>query len=172
MPLAKLRKLQLKDYLTLGNAVSGMLAIVAAWMGQIAAPFFLILLGMAFDYFDGKVARKTNKADDFGKQLDSLADVVSFAVAPAVIVMQFTFLAPWAVLSGILYTCAGILRLAFFNVQKESGVYYGVPIPVAAFGAILGGYAALYGWIPAWLCWVWMAVLGALMLGSFKIKKP
>ncbi|MCA9259948.1 MAG: CDP-diacylglycerol--serine O-phosphatidyltransferase, partial [Planctomycetales bacterium] len=101
----------------------------------------LIFLAMLFDTFDGQVARLTRCTSDFGGQLDSLCDVVSFGVAPAILVVkmcpQFTELhreAIWCI--AALYSCCAALRLARFNVETddddEHTEFQGLPSPAAA----------------------------------------
>lgn len=100
----------------------------------------LIFLAMLFDTFDGHVARITRTTSDFGGQLDSLCDVVSFGVAPAILLVkmcpQFTSLhseAVWAI--AALFACCASLRLARYNVETDEsdhGVFSGLPSPAAA----------------------------------------
>src|SRR5271170_1989634 len=152
---------------TLGNAVSGFAAIyVAALMGQggtlprdpwgsffvtrgFAAAAYLILLAMVFDALDGRLARFARHTTDFGGQLDSMADVVSFGLAPAFVALRLFHVAGpdwelpvmrlvWAV--AALYMCCAAIRLARFNVSNEHGEqhhfsFLGLPSPGAA-GAV------------------------------------
>ena len=110
----------------------------------------LIFLAMLFDMFDGQVARLTRTTSDFGGQLDSLCDVVSFGVAPAFLLVkmcpQFTTLhreAVWAI--AALYACCAALRLARFNVETDEsddhGWFAGLPTPAAA--AVVASFAIL-----------------------------
>lgn len=92
-----------------------------------------------FDMFDGRVARMTKTQSDFGMQFDSLADVVSFGVAPAVIVYRWALLplGSLGILVAMVFTSCGAIRLARFNViaqrSEGSGNYFmGLPIPIAA----------------------------------------
>lgn len=110
----------------------------------------LLFLAMLFDMFDGQVARLTRTASDFGGQLDSLCDVVSFGVAPAILLVkmcpQFTNLhreAVWSI--AALFACCAALRLARFNVETDEtddhGWFVGLPTPAAA--AVVGSFAIL-----------------------------
>ena len=101
----------------------------------------LIFLAMLFDTFDGQVARMTRTTSDFGGQLDSLCDVVSFGVAPAILLVKmcpdFTSLhreAVWTI--AALFACCAALRLARFNVETDEtddhGTFAGLPSPAAA----------------------------------------
>ncbi len=123
--------LEAKDYLTLANGASGFLAIYYALSANPVAAIVFVLISAGFDYLDGQVARETNKKNEFGKQLDSLADIISFGVAPAIIVLSTSF-SPLSIVFAITYVSAGAIRLAAFNIQKESNIYYGLPIPAAA----------------------------------------
>jgi CDP-diacylglycerol--serine O-phosphatidyltransferase len=93
-----------------------------------------------FDMFDGRVARLTKTQSDFGMEFDSLADVISFGIAPAVIVYRWALwpLGPLGILVAMIYTSCGAIRLARFNVlaQRRSNIsenfFMGLPIPIAA----------------------------------------
>ena len=163
---------------TLGNLVCGFFAIVVA--ARIAKPGdlvagpapriesvwpyidiadpthnlmlcgMLIFLAMLFDMFDGQVARLTRTTSDFGGQLDSLCDVVSFGVAPAFLLVkmcpQFTSLhreAVWSI--AALFACCAALRLARYNVETDEtddhGWFAGLPTPAAA--AVVASFAIL-----------------------------
>jgi CDP-diacylglycerol--serine O-phosphatidyltransferase len=98
-----------------------------------------IFFGMFFDMFDGRVARLTRTQSDFGVQLDSLADVITFGAAPAVLLWRWSLYALGFIglVIGFVYVACGALRLARFNVlaQREKGSskhFVGLPIPLAA----------------------------------------
>jgi CDP-diacylglycerol---serine O-phosphatidyltransferase len=110
----------------------------------------LILLAMGFDAIDGQVARITRGSSDFGAQLDSLCDLVSFGIAPAILLVkmcpQFTSLhndAIWSI--AAVFVCCAALRLARFNVEIDSDddhtMFAGLPTPAAA--ATIGSFALL-----------------------------
>jgi CDP-diacylglycerol---serine O-phosphatidyltransferase len=106
--------------------------------GQLYQAALAIFFAMFFDGFDGRVARLTRTQSQFGVELDSLADVISFGVAPAMLVYKWA-LAPLGFIGlfvAFLYTACGALRLARFNVlsQREdsSRFFVGLPIPLAA----------------------------------------
>ncbi len=156
---------------TLGNAICGFAAIYIVTLDEATvgsdrlaqylvqsrflAAVYLVALAMVFDALDGRLARIARHTTDFGGQLDSLADVISFGVAPAIIslhVLKFEELAQqltlplfvtrlvWAI--AALYVACTLLRLARFNVSNEHGEqshmsFLGLPSPAAA-GAVLG----------------------------------
>jgi len=158
-----------KDWFTLANAAAGFTALLFARDYPLACA--LLLAAVFFDWLDGRVARKT-RPDEFGKQLDSLADAVSFGAAPAFVVLQNYggFLAIemqlLAVAAALFYLSAALVRLARFNLQAEKAFYKGLPTPAAALLLLLLSFL-----VPSMTA-VWLAVCGALMLGDFKINKP
>jgi len=125
--------------LTVGNMLCGFLAIGYATQGLFNESAWFILFAMLFDAFDGKLARVARVTTDFGGQLDSLADMISFGVAPALLVMRLCAAFPNKIVllfTAAYVTCAG-MRLARFNVEnapdEEHHTYFkGLPTPAAA----------------------------------------
>ncbi len=157
-------KLGLKDFLTLCNGASGVSAVFLAMAGLFYASAFFIALAAVFDFFDGKVARSRGKENVFGRELDSLNDVVSFAVAPVILAVMVNG-DLLVLVASVFYVLCGLMRLALFNVQREKGVYFGLPIPGAAVAAVASALV-----IPS-LMQVALIALGVLMVARFKIKK-
>lgn len=163
---ARLFRINLANTLTLFNAVFGFLAILAA----IDQSFFLaagfILAGVLCDWLDGKAARAFGEESALGRELDSLSDLVTFGVAPAVLVtlIEPSFLSFGA---GALFVLSAALRLGRFNVQGEKGQFIGVP--TTANGIILPALIFLGApiiWFPYYLI-----ILALLMNAPIKIKK-
>lgn len=134
----------LPSMLTLANLMCGLLSMVRTMNGEFrAAAWFIVLAGL-FDIGDGRVARLTHSESDFGKELDSLSDLVSFGVAPALLVYHFygfslpgvdpTTLQRLALGVLLLLPCAGAVRLARYNLGGAGtpGTFIGLPIPAAA----------------------------------------
>ncbi|MDH7500547.1 MAG: CDP-diacylglycerol--serine O-phosphatidyltransferase [candidate division NC10 bacterium] len=127
----------LPSMLTLGNLLSGFYAIVSVFNGDYVPAAVAILIAGIFDALDGAVARLTGATTDFGIQLDSLADLVSFGIAPGVLAYSWA-LQPFqriGWLACFLFVSCGALRLARFNVQARTGdkrYFVGLPIPAAA----------------------------------------
>jgi CDP-diacylglycerol---serine O-phosphatidyltransferase len=127
----------LPNLFTTGNLFCGFFAIAAAVNYQFKTAAVAILVSCLFDILDGKVARLTNSQSRFGVEYDSLADLVAFGVAPAV-VMYLWALQPFGRLGWVaafLFVACGALRLARFNVQVNSvskKYFVGLPIPGAA----------------------------------------
>jgi CDP-diacylglycerol--serine O-phosphatidyltransferase len=153
----------LPSLFTLANLFCGWACVVYAMKGDVitAAPF--IGFAVVLDMLDGRIARMTGTTSDFGVQLDSLADLISFGMAPAVLAFQWG-LDPlgrmgWAV--GFVYLTAAALRLARFNIQvvTDKRYFVGLPSPAAA-----GLVAATVFYFPNELTTYRLSLLGALML--------
>lgn len=127
----------LPNIFTAASIYLGILAIVYASKGSIVIACWLIVVAMIFDGLDGRVARMTNSTSKFGKEFDSLADIVSFGVAPAFI-LYFSYAyeyGKYGVVVVALFVIFGAIRLARFNIStdtQEPNVFIGVPIPTAA----------------------------------------
>ena len=127
---------------TLGNLFLGIWAIVAAARGRYEMAGWLIVLAAFADLFDGRVARFTGTGSEFGEQLDSLVDAISFGVAPALVV-YFAFLGDggWNWILAFIFVSAAIIRLARFNVEQAGiakSAFHGLPSPTA--GVTLATY--------------------------------
>ena len=130
--------------ITLLNLFSGALAIVASFYGKYEIAALLILLGALFDFFDGFAARLLSVSSEIGKQLDSLADLVTFGMAPAFLLMNILAFIwkvnldeySWeliVVLSPLLLGVFSALRLAIFNVDESQAYSFkGLPTPANA----------------------------------------
>jgi CDP-diacylglycerol--serine O-phosphatidyltransferase len=132
---------------TLGNLFLGVWAIVSASRGHFETAGWLIVLAAFADMFDGRIARFTSTGSEFGEQLDSLVDAISFGVAPALIV-YFLFFGDtgWSWILAFLYIAAAIIRLARFNVEQAGTAkvaFHGLPSPTA--GVTLATFFAFTG---------------------------
>jgi len=144
----------LPNAITLCATFFGYYSIVSTFKGNFRVAAWAIVLAAVFDGLDGWVARMTNTASRFGIQMDSLSDVIAFGVAPSVMLYIWA-LTPfgrvgWAV--AFLFTACGALRLARFNVQRdteERKSFTGMPIPAAAgvASAMVVFYEAM-DWVP------------------------
>lgn len=127
----------LPNLITAGSMFAGFYVIIASTDGNFVRAAWFILLSAILDGLDGKVARLTGTTSKFGVELDSLADVIAFGVAPGVLMYTWA-LKPFGKLgwlAAFLYVVCGALRLARFNVQVstvESKRFIGMPIPAAA----------------------------------------
>ena len=129
-------RLALPGAFTSGNLFFGFYAIIEAMRMDLVTASWFVVAGAALDFIDGKVARLSKGYSRFGMELDSLADVVTFGVAPSVIMFSY-FLRTrgewsWLLVFGFLF--AGVLRLARYNVEDPGPgkkAFNGLPIPMA-----------------------------------------
>ena len=184
-PEKKLRKgiYLLPNLFTTGSLFAGFYAIVAATSDLFDQAAIAIIVALFLDFFDGRIARLTQTTSKFGAQYDSLSDMVSFGVAPALVVYEWALIHfasfPWVWsklgwLAAFFFTAAAALRLARFNARVtvvSKRYFQGLPSPAAA--------AALVGFI--WACHdmqlsredtaiaalVVTIVLGTLMVSNF-----
>jgi len=127
----------LPNILTTTNIFCGFYALLATMQGDFSQSGIVIVLAMILDSLDGRIARITNTMSKFGAEFDSLSDLVTFGIAPAILVYSWSLSAygKWGWLVAFLFVVCGALRLARFNVQSgiiESRVFNGLPIPAAA----------------------------------------
>jgi len=127
----------LPNLFTTASLFAGFYSIIASLYGRFSHAAAAILVAMVLDGLDGRMARLTNTTSKFGAEYDSLADLVAFGVAPAILIYVWA-LAPygkWGWMTCFLFVTCGALRLARFNVQIniiDKGVFNGLPIPAAA----------------------------------------
>ncbi len=130
------------NLLTSLNLLSGAIAVVTAFQGYETLPVYFLLAAALFDFLDGFVAKILGATSDFGKQLDSLSDLVSFGFAPSVLIfilqqkelhMHFSFILNNLILySSFLFLVFAALRLARFNIQSSgTSDFIGLPVPAA-----------------------------------------
>lgn len=121
------------NFITCLNLFSGGIAIILALQGDLIAASYFIFIAALLDFFDGFAARLLGAYSDIGKQLDSLADIVSFGVAPAIILYQLFILAEshgYFAYFALLVAVFGALRLARFNIDtRQTEHFIGLPIP-------------------------------------------
>ncbi len=197
-----LRDFQLADWFTLGNAFCGTGAVFAAMrflqegiVRDLMIGMALIPLAFIFDALDGRVARWRKQASVLGRELDSLADVISFGVAPAALAYACGMQGGWDWLVLSYFVACGVSRLARYNVTAESlsgedskvKYFEGTPIPTSLLLVIVLAVAAYRGdlgadlWLGQWRLGPWLlhplvllyAVSGTLMISkTLRIPKP
>lgn len=127
----------LPNLFTGASVYLGILSMAYAFKGRFELACWLIMLAMIFDGLDGRVARLTGTTSKFGIEFDSLADVVAFGVAPAMVLYFYLgqYFGKFGIMISGLYVVFGAIRLARFNVSTsnaEPNVFIGLPIPSAA----------------------------------------
>lgn len=143
------------NLLTLCNLLSGCAAVSVLFLGaDFYAAFWLVIAAAVFDFFDGFVARMLHVSSPIGKELDSLADVVSFGLVPAVVVFTMLRLVTvggdmsWVAYGGFLIAALSALRLAKFNIdERQTEEFRGLPTPACALFFVA---LPMLGWE-----WIW-----------------
>jgi len=176
-----IREFHLADWFTLGNAACGIGALFSTMTYlQIDAVRHLLLacalipLAMIFDVLDGRIARWRQKTSAMGRELDSLADVISFGVAPAAIAYAAGMDGLWDRIVLVYFVACGVSRLARYNITAETlsqggdkvKYFEGTPIPTSLLLVLAIGIAAVQGQIGDRL-WLGMIHLGPWQLHPF-----
>ncbi|KMZ43320.1 MULTISPECIES: CDP-diacylglycerol--serine O-phosphatidyltransferase [Bacillales] len=163
----------LPNILTVSNLFLGVLAIILAFRGDQYVEYaaITVIIGMLADGLDGRVARMLNAQSEFGKELDSLSDVITFGIAPAfimyvVVLQHFDLL---GILITAIFPICGALRLARFNVQAGVPGYF-IGLPITAAGGVLATLALYHQVFTPVLLAVSMLLLAFLMVS--KVKYP
>ena len=166
----------LPNLLTTGALFGGFYAVLSGFSGNFEIAAIAIFVAMVFDGLDGRVARMTNTQSDFGVQYDSLSDMVSFGIAPAIVVYGWglTGLGKVGIAAAFVYASCAALRLARFNVQSSlnSGKFFiGLPSPAAA--ALIAGFvwsaqSIQSSWFISAFTALLTAIAGLLMVSNFK----
>ena len=172
-----LRGFHLADFFTLGNAACGVAAVFLAmlYMASASLTHFYAAAAMApaaliFDILDGRIARWRRQHSSLGRELDSLADVISFGVAPAALAFAAGMRGGWDAIALAYFVCCGVSRLARYNVTAESlagaddkvAYFEGTPIPTSVLLSAVLAYAAWQARIGADLYW------GVLTIGPWQ----
>ncbi|KAF0190834.1 MAG: phosphatidylserine synthase [Gammaproteobacteria bacterium] len=169
----------LPNLFTTANLFAGFYAVVAGMQGHFEAAAVAIFIAMILDGIDGRVARLTNTQSDFGAEYDSLVDMVSFGLAPALVMYSWALSSLGKVgwLGAFIYTAGAALRLARFNTQVGDGdkrYFQGLPSPSAA-GIVAGSIwiGVDYGVIGAEIAWLAFLVTmfaGVLMVSNVRYR--
>ena len=168
----------LPNLFTTAGLFAGFYAIIQATKGNYEEAAIAIFIAMIMDGLDGRVARMTNTFSDFGAEYDSLADVIAFGLAPALVVYELSLhnLGKIGWLAAFFYVAMAALRLARFNTQKsqDKRYFHGLPSPAAA--ALLAAWVWViddYQLSAVWHNWVCMALVitaGAAMVSNLNYR--
>jgi CDP-diacylglycerol--serine O-phosphatidyltransferase len=165
-----LRLLKFADIFTIGNLCSGVLSSFFSAKGSFGLGAAMLFAAVIFDLIDGKIAAVMKQQNDFGKQLDSLADLVSFGVAP--VMLYFCLVKPGAlgILALLFFVVCGMLRLARYNISKAKGF---IGIPITSNGIIFPLLYVLY-LLSMNTVFIWPLVfvlMGLLMVSGIKVGR-
>ncbi len=167
----RLLKANAANVLTLLNLGLGGFAIIACINGQLHLSLLFIFIAALADRFDGMTARKFHIESDLGKQLDSMSDIISFGVAPALLLYQgilHLFGFP-GIFFTIFYIACGAFRLARFNIAENDGYFTGLPITAA--GCLLTLSYLTISYLPSHSFILISFLLSIMMISNFTIKK-
>ncbi len=168
----------LPSLFTTGNLLCGYVAIIRSLQGDYEWAALALFIAALLDRVDGWVARLTRTSSDFGVQLDSLSDIISFGMAPALVVYLWGLSQmpkPWS-LAPFLYLAAGATRLARFNIQAPSQdrrYFVGLPIPAAACvlaACVFYSPSRVTDRVASGLLALLVVVLGALMVSRLRYR--
>ncbi|MGM0863287.1 MAG: CDP-diacylglycerol--serine O-phosphatidyltransferase [Bacillota bacterium] len=163
---------KIPNMVTLGNLYCGFLSIGFAASGQFKNAAILIIIGMMLDSMDGRLARMLQADSVLGKELDSLADIVTFGVAPSFLV-YYTYFFQFGLLGFIvagLFPLFGAYRLARFNTSPpKSTLHYFVGVPITAAGGILAILTLFGNFIPNLVTTVIFTAMCFLMVSRIRI---
>lgn len=183
--ISKITK-QIPNMFTMGNLCCGVLSIILMFDGQLQTAANLIILATVFDFFDGFLARLLKVSGELGKQLDSLADMVTFGVAPSIMLFHLS--------DGLEFDSMSYLRYAFiilavfsayrlgkFNLDtRQTNTFIGVPTPITGISVIAWAYIdspvkdALFGnavFFAAYCVFISLLLISEIPMPSLKLKK-
>lgn len=159
---------------TFANLACGVLSLLSTFNENYRWASLFIIIAALIDRYDGRVARFLNVSSELGKELDSLADLVSFGVAPSILIFNmynFVNLGIAGYVLVLVFPIAGAYRLARYNCSTFNNVFTGIPITIA------GSFLALYSLLTinnngkGILTIILVVILSYLMVSKFQIKK-
>ena len=173
----------LANLFTFVNITAGLMATYFITQNNFFLAIILAWIGGAFDIFDGKIARKYNLSNEFGIQLDSFADFLSFVLVPVFLIFQAVYatsldgiLIIVASIVSIYYVISGLRRLIHFNIHADAGevekYFTGVPTPLGAILLWLVYLGHAYSIIPALVVIALMALIGWSLNSKLKVRHP
>jgi len=173
----------LANLFTFVNITAGLLAVYFITQNNFFLAIILAWIGGAFDIFDGKIARKYKLSNQFGIQLDSFADFLSFVLVPVFLIFQAVYtnsLENALLFSGsivsIFYVISGLRRLIHFNINADVGevvkYFHGVPTPLGAILLWLVYLAYTYAILPAFAVIILMGAIGWSLNSKLKVPHP
>jgi len=168
---------------TFVNITAGLMASYFITKHNFVLAIILAWIGGAFDIFDGKIARKYNLSNEFGIQLDSFADFLSFVLVPVFLIFEASYSLSlegiWIFLASIAtiyYVISGLRRLIHFNINADAGevdkYFIGVPTPLGAILLWLVYLSNTYGYIESSTVVILMFIIGWSLNSKLKVRHP
>jgi len=173
----------LANLFTFVNITAGLMATYFITQNNFVLAIILAWIGGAFDIFDGKIARKYKLSNEFGIQLDSFADFLSFVLVPVFLIFQASYATSLdgvaflvAAIVSIYYVISGLRRLIHFNLNADAGeienYFTGVPTPLGAILLWLTYLLNTYNILPAIGVIVLMLIIGWSLNSTIKVRHP
>ncbi len=173
----------LANLFTFVNITAGLMATYFITQNNFVLAITLAWIGGAFDIFDGKIARKYNLSNEFGVQLDSFADFLSFVLVPVFLIFQASYAVELegvffilAAVVSIYYVISGLRRLIHFNLNADAGevekYFTGVPTPLGGILLWLVYLLNAYQLIPAIVVVAAMLIIGWSLNSTIKVRHP
>jgi len=173
----------LANLFTFVNITAGLMATYFITQNNFVLAIILAWVGGAFDIFDGKISRKYNLSNEFGIQLDSFADFLSFVLVPVFLIFQAVYAAQLnglllivAAIVSIYYVISGLRRLIHFNINADAGevdkFFTGVPTPLGAILLWLVYLTSAYEILPAVVIILLMGAIGWSLNSTLKVPHP
>lgn len=164
-------KKHIPNFITCLNLFAGSMAVYYAFQANYAAVLLLVIVAAVFDFFDGFAARLLKAYSPMGKELDSLADMVSFGLAPGVVafsMLQESGLPLWLSFAGFIIPVFSALRLAKFNIdERQTSSFIGMPTPANAIFWVGLGYSFSELLIAHnWLILILIVVMSGLLVAE------
>jgi CDP-diacylglycerol--serine O-phosphatidyltransferase len=170
--VSQIIKNSIPNLFTLLNLFFGFLSVMYSALGDYKNAAILILIGMMLDSMDGRIARMLHVESELGKELDSLADIVTFGVAPAMMAYYayFSFFGVLGMAIAGLFPLFGAYRLARFNINAvKSSLHYFTGVPITAGGGLLTLLTLFHGKMPGIIFVIAFFVICFLMVSTIKI---
>jgi len=173
----------LANMFTFVNITAGLCAIYFITQENFFLAIILAWIGGAFDIFDGKIARKYKLSNEFGIQLDSFADFLSFVLVPVFLIFQAIYSSSFSGIMmfiagtiSIFYVISGLRRLIQFNINSDVGevskYFIGVPTPLGAILLWLAYLAQSYSLVPSFMVLILMVIIGWSLNSKIKVPHP
>lgn len=173
----------LANLFTFVNIAAGLMATFFITQNNFVAASTFAWIAGAFDIFDGKIARKYKLSNEFGVQLDSFADFLSFVLVPVFFVFQASYITQlsgfWLIVASaasVYYVISGLRRLIHFNIHTDAGevdnYFTGVPTPLGAILLWLVYLANAYEVLPAFGVLALMILIGWSLNSNIRVKHP
>lgn len=172
-----MRKSCIPNIFTFINLACGVFSLISTFEEKyVLASLFILIAGLV-DRYDGRIARYLQVSSELGKELDSLADLVSFGVAPSVltyVIFKLNLFGPMGLIGLSLLIAVpicGAYRLARYNTSSFDGIFTGVPITIVGCFLALFNLIALYITIPVIIAVILMILGSYLMVSTLRLKK-